>query len=169
MELASFDRSVQLSRSLFASSGMKSSSLLLSVDRVQKMTWIWLGLIVLLPLIPLLAPDGCFGLDWPSHLWLTAYYSEYFKQHLSFPEVIHTAQLAGMPYPVFYGVLLYPYLGVLGAVVGAAWAMRVAVAVVFLLQAWQVFRLTLQAGRDRNFALVVAAATSWSIYGLTNL
>ena len=78
-----------------------------------------------------------------------SYFAEFFKAHLSFPEVIHTEQLSGMPYPVFYGFLAYPLLGLLGAITSPTVAIRIAIAAVFWLQSWQVFRLLLQVSADR--------------------
>ncbi len=131
--------------------------------------WSWLWLIALAPLVLLFLPGQEFGVDWGPHVWVTAYFGEFFRNHFSFPEVLNTNQLSGMPHPVFYGILLYPILGVISAVTGADVAVRLAVLAVLLLQSRQVFRLMLQVSNDRALSLVTAAVTCWSTYALTNL
>ncbi len=130
---------------------------------------LWLGAISLAPLILLFPLGGGYGLDWPCHHWLVAYFGEFFQAHLRFPDVLHTGQLAGMHYPVFYGFLLYPALGMISAVTGPELAVRAAVLAVLLLQSREVFRLTLLASQERAFSFVVTAAVGWSTYALTNL
>src|SRR5262245_43767029 len=105
----------------------------------------WVALICALPLALLFVPRQQFGTDWIASLWLTGYFGEFFKQHLAAPEVLHTVELAGIPYPVFYGFLLYPLLGMISSVTDAHAAIRLAVGAVFVLQAWQVLRLLHQA------------------------
>jgi hypothetical protein len=131
--------------------------------------WAWLWLIALAPLVLLLLPGHEFGVDWASHAWLTSYFGEFFRHHFSFPEVLNTNQLSGMPQPVFYGFLLYPILGVISAITGAEIAIRIAVLAVLLLQSRQVFRLVFQVSNDRALSLVTTAVICWSTYALTNL
>lgn len=126
-------------------------------------------MITLLPLVPLAIGDNGYGYDWSSHQWLTAYFAEYLREHGSCPAVIHADQLVGIPYPVFYGTLLYPALGLAGAFVGAAWALRLAVAAALLLQSWQVFRWSWQVTGNRAASRVLVAVVGWAIYPLTNL
>src|SRR5262249_31092432 len=60
----------------------------------------------------LLWPSGeGFALEWGNHVWLVGYFGEYFRQHLAMPAGIHTPEVGGLAYPVFYGYLLYPLLG----------------------------------------------------------
>jgi hypothetical protein len=131
--------------------------------------WAWLWLIALAPLILLLLPGHEFGIDWASHAWLTSYFGEFFRHHFSFPDVLNTNQLSGMPQPVFYGFLLYPILGIISAITGAEIAIRLAALAVLLLQSRQVFRLVSQVSNDRALSLVTTAVTCWSTYALTNL
>ena len=129
----------------------------------------WVVVISVLPLVLLGEPRQQYGTDWITNLWLTAYYGEFFQHHHAFPEVIHTIQLAGIPYPVFYGFLLYPLLGLISSFTDPHAALRLAVGAVFLLQTWQVLRLMDQAGANRLFGRVTAALACWSTYALTNL
>ena len=131
--------------------------------------WAWLWLIALAPLVLLFLPGHGFGIDWASHVWLTSYFGEYFRHHFSFPEVLNTNQLSGMPQPIFYGFLLYPMLGLISAITGADIAVRIAVLVVLLTQSRQVFRLVLQVSNDRAISLLTTTVTCWSTYALTNL
>ncbi len=131
--------------------------------------WAWLWLIALAPLVILLLPGHEFGIDWAPNAWLISYFGEFFRHHFSFPEVLNTNQLSGMPQPLFYGFLLYPILGVMSAITGAEIAIRLAVLAVLLLQSRQVFRLVLQVSNDRALSLVTTAVTCWSTYALTNL
>jgi hypothetical protein len=128
-----------------------------------------LVLISFVPLVLFVRPGCRFGSDWLPNVWLVSYFGEFFKSHLCFPEVINTEQLSGMPFPVFYGFLAYPFLGLLSFGMDPASAVRVAIAAVFLLQSWQVFRLLFQISGDRILGFVVAAVTCWSTYALTNL
>ncbi len=129
----------------------------------------WVVAICALPLVLLWAPRRQFGADWAVNLWLTSYFGEFFKQHLAFPEVIHTTQLAGIPYPVFYGFLLYPVLGLASSATNPHAALRLAVGAVFLLQTWQVLRLMHRVGAGRLGSFVTAALACWSTYALSNL
>jgi len=129
----------------------------------------WVAVICALPLALLYEPRQQFGTDWIASLWLTSYFGEFFKHHLAFPEVIHTSQLAGMPYPVFYGFLCYPLLGLISSFTDPHAAVRLAVGAVFFLQTWQVLRLMDQVGANRRFGLVASALACWSTYALTNL
>ncbi len=126
-------------------------------------------LICAAPLALLMQPGQQFGADWTANVWLTSYFGEYFRQHHAFPEVINTAQLTGMPYPVFYGFLLYPLTGLVSSITNPHAALRLVVGAVFVLQTWQVFQLMKQAGGHRWFSLVTAAVACWSTYALTNL
>ena len=65
----------------------------------------WVAVICALPLALLLEPRQQFGNDWTANVWFASYFGEYFKHHSDFPPTINTVQLAGMPYPVFYGFL----------------------------------------------------------------
>ena len=136
---------------------------------IQSLDWIWVGLITLLPLVPLAFGNNGFGYDWSSHQWLTAYFAEYVWEHGRSPEVLHVDQLVGIPYPVFYGTLLYPLLGMAGAVCGASWALRLGIGTALLLQNWQVFRWSFQVTGNRAASRSLAAVAGWAIYPLTNL
>lgn len=117
----------------------------------------------------LLVPGREFGLDWPGHMWMTAYFGEYFRHHLAFPEVLNTDWISGMPYPVFYGFLFFPVAGLLSIPLGADVAVRLIVAGVMIMQCRQTWRLMTAAGAPHRLGWIVAAVFCWSTYSLTNL
>ena len=59
---------------------------------------------LLLELIPLLIPKP-FYVDWVNHVWTLEYYTDYLRQHWSFPPTINVEQAFGNPMPLFYGIL----------------------------------------------------------------
>ncbi len=124
---------------------------------------------VVAPLLLLMDPSASFPEDWSHHLWMIGYYGEYFRQHGDMPVVMNIASVVGVAQPVFYGYLLYPLLAPLSAILGAAWALRIGVALITTVQ----FCAVLTAGRNifRNAALnyTVAASVVWATYSLTNL
>ncbi|MEO6875786.1 MAG: hypothetical protein ABI222_13290 [Opitutaceae bacterium] len=124
---------------------------------------------VVAPLFLLLDPRAVFLRDWPIHVWIIDYYAEYFRQHGDLPTVINLVPAVGVAMPVFYGCLLYPVLGVVAALVGSALTLRVALALMLVIQ----FVALLSAGRKifghRGIAYTVAVSVIWATYSLTNL
>jgi hypothetical protein len=132
--------------------------------------WLCTAIICLPPLSLLFESHAEFGaVDWPNHVWLTRYYGEFFRSHHWFPEVLNTDQLSGMPYPVFYGFLLYPWAGLLSLLGGPDLAIRAAVGGVLVLQCRHVYGLIYDLTKARSLAWVIAALTTWATYALTNL
>jgi hypothetical protein len=113
---------------------------------------------------------GCdFHIDWTNHKWLTAYFGEFFRQHLRFPVFVHTREVAGMAYPLFYGFLFYPLLGSLSILVDVDVLLRAAA---LLLMAWQVLRVRSVASKLgwRPWpAIGLGGIVVWAIYPVTNL
>ncbi|MBI5689425.1 MAG: hypothetical protein HZC55_04955 [Verrucomicrobia bacterium] len=133
--------------------------------------WEWLAGVgaTLLAGALLLEPGFNFHYDWHNHQWMVGYVGEFLRAQGRLPEVLHTPAAVGMPQPIFYGFLLYPILGGLSAVTGAALALRLAVAVALLGQYFSVYLAARNAARHRGVALAVALAVTWSVHGLTNL
>jgi hypothetical protein len=148
-----------------------SSSTPVTPPRAASPRWLRFGLVavVLLPALPLFDLVAGFGYDWTNHEWMIAWLGEYFRQHHAMPSVFNSAVAVGMPQPVFYAFLLYPALGVLSSLVGAALAVRIAVVFTLALQAGAVFRAARTTGGERTIALVLAFAVTASTYSLTNL
>ena len=48
----------------------------------------------------LLNLNNSFYVDWYGNIWMFAYTSEFFRNHLNFPEVFNT-QYVGYPNPIF--------------------------------------------------------------------
>lgn len=123
----------------------------------------------LLVAFPLLRLSCDFQADWSNHKWLTAYYGEYVLQHLRFPVFIHTKEVAGMAYPLFYGVLFYPLLGSLSILVNVDLVLR---GTALLILSWQVLRVrsvALELGWESWHATALGGLVVWAIYPVTNL
>jgi hypothetical protein len=124
---------------------------------------------VFLPLCLLADLSSSFYYDWSNHLWFIGYFGEFFRQHHTMPEYLHTMPVAGMPTPVFYGYLIYPILGFLSSFLGASIALR-AVLVVLLLSEYLALRAAFtRVFKDSFPSLVLPTVVLWSTYALTNL
>jgi hypothetical protein len=110
-----------------------------------------------------------FGLDWSNHTWMAAYFGEYIYRHWSLPVVINSDRLVGMAQPLFYGYLVYPFVGLISIVTGANLATRLVCAAAFLFQGHELFKTTILIARSRFLAFGIVALVSFSTYPLTNL
>ena len=130
----------------------------------------WLCFAVsLLPSLMLLLPYAHYSMDWINHEWMINYFAEYFRQHLSFPYSLNTTRIAGLAYPVFYGFLFYPLMGLLSLVVSAAIAIRVCAVALFVFQFRCIQALFIKIGASEFESNSIAALIIWSTYSLTNL
>jgi len=126
--------------------------------------------IVIAPMsLLLIFPRAASSMDWQNNLWMIGYDRVYFSTHDAFPPVYNVAGYVGIPQPIFYGPLLYPWLAILSEPFGEGVAVRAACLGLWGLQCWLVYRLSRVVSATRMEALVAAAATSWSVYALTNL
>jgi hypothetical protein len=123
----------------------------------------------LLPLCLLWNGNNAFYLDWRNHLWIIGYFGEYFRQHWTFPITINTDQVAGLPYPIFYGYLFFPAAGLISSFTGCAFALRLVCSLVFLLQVRQVSKTVETIAGNRFVAGAVTVLVSFATYPLTNL
>lgn len=133
---------------------------------------LWTALTYLLGLLPICLlwhGNNAFYLDWNNHLWTIGYFGEYFRQHWTFPITLNTDQAAGVPYPVFYGYLFYPAAGLISAVTGCSFALRLVCSLVFLLQVQQVSKAVQAISGNRFVACAVTVLVSFATYPLTNL
>jgi hypothetical protein len=127
------------------------------------------ALAALLPLCLLFRP-GLFSYnDWINHTWQVGYYGEYFRAHGSFPTAYNTHAAVALAFPVFYGVLFYPVLGLFAAFFPPMLVLQAAVVVVQLAQFAVVFGTFRRLGRSARLAFSVACLVSWAIYPLSNL
>jgi len=141
-----------------------------------KVSWserpLWTALTYLLGLLPICLlwhGNNAFYLDWNNHLWAIGYFGEYFRQHWAFPITLNTEQLAGIPYPVFYGYLFYPAAGLISAFTGCSFALRLVCSLVFLLQVQQVRKAVELIAGNRFVTCAVTVLVSFATYPLTNL
>jgi hypothetical protein len=126
-------------------------------------------LIPLIPLVPLLRLDNSFYGDWRNHVWLIGYYGEYFRRHGSFPIVLNTNHMIGMPFPLFYGFLFYPIAGLVSAVLGGNLTLRLVVLCAMLLQCFQIRKTAVAAGLSPLVAGSLVFLSATAIYPMTNL
>jgi hypothetical protein len=126
-------------------------------------------LVACFPLVWMALSKRNFYSDWYNHLWMIGYTGEYLRRHLAFPLVLNTDQVVGVPFPIFYGTLLYAVGGIISAVTGAGAAMRIVLGVTSWLQTISVTRLVRAVYPDRYVSWSVAAIVSFGIYPLTNL
>jgi len=125
--------------------------------------------IALVPSFLLLRLNTRFYVDWENHVWLIGYFGEYFARHHAFPVAIHTRQLIGMPFPVFYGFLFYPIAGLLSAVAGGNLALRIIIFLLLLLECAQVRKTIAVVSGSTRLGTLAAYMTVTAVYPLTNL
>ncbi|QOV89123.1 hypothetical protein [Humisphaera borealis] len=128
------------------------------------------ALIPVLPMIPMLQPA-----QWPNHpdvdsvAWSIAQCGRYFSVHEQFPVAIDSERFAGNAQPVFYAPILFPGLGLISNVAGAAGSLRMAVLAVWALQFCLVYRIGRCVSGRPVWSIGVATLVSWTIYPLNNL
>jgi hypothetical protein len=89
---------------------------------------------VLLPTLMLLPTGLAFGVDWGNHLWLVGSFGDHFRRAGRMPLVLDTQEISGLAFPVFYGYLLYPALGLFSAILHPEIVVKTAVVVLFAAQ-----------------------------------
>ena len=117
----------------------------------------------------LLDLKSIFYIDWINHTWLVSYYSEYFRVHHSFPHVVNSQQIIGLPNPIFYGHAFYAVGGLFGSVLGPDVGVRIWILLATAAQFYAVDRLFRVLTAHRGFSLLMAVLVTWAIYPLTNL
>lgn len=110
-----------------------------------------------------------FAVDWPNQVWLINYVASFLSEQHYFPGAVHTYSLIGMPYPVFYGYLFFPLMGVLSCFWNADLTVRFIATALFAVQFFLVFSLTCKVTQDKFAGFCVATFVTWAIYPLTNL
>ena len=131
--------------------------------------WLWLAIALYLPCSYLFPINSTYNVDWPNNMWLIGYYGECFRHHLTMPEVVNTPDFSGLAYPVFYGTLSYPLLGMISLVSSPPVALRIGVILLFLAQYRLVYQATARLGAPTFWARVVSCMVIWTVYPLTNL
>ena len=82
---------------------------------------------VLFPALLLYPGARGFYIDWNNHVWLAGYFGEFARQHGRMPVVVNTPEIAGVAFPIFYGYLLDPLLGLASLWLNPEAAVRLAV------------------------------------------
>jgi hypothetical protein len=124
---------------------------------------------VLLPALLLHPATRGFYVDWNNHVWLAGYFGEFARQHGHMPLMVNTPEISGMAFPVFYGYLLYPLLGL-----GSIWlnpdlVVRLAAILLLALEYVSVRKTLKRLGAAEGLSSGVACLAIWTIYPLTNL
>lgn len=124
---------------------------------------------VALPCLPMFDLHSIFAVDWPNQVWLINYVASFLAERHYFPGAIHTYTLVGMPYPVFYGYLFFPLMGVLSFFWNADLTVRFVAIALFAIQFFLVFKLTCKITQEKLASFSVATFVTWAIYPMTNL
>jgi hypothetical protein len=126
--------------------------------------------ICLTPLIFLFVPNAnVINPDWINHFWQIAYYGRNFHSVREFPTILNTMSQIGMVHPVFYGYLFYPIFGFVASFLGASFAVRALLGLLWALTYFLVFMAADRASRSRWRALVISLIVCFATYPLTNL
>lgn len=126
------------------------------------------GVFLLLELVPLLIPKP-FYVDWVNHVWILEYYTQYLREHWTFPETINVEQSFGNPMPLFYGILFYSLLAFLSLVTGADMALRLCFGFLLIVPVFTFFMLYRALIKNTVLVIYLSILTNFSIYQLTNL
>jgi hypothetical protein len=129
---------------------------------------VFLALAVLPPCLPLFTGPP-HATDWVNNVWQIEYGADHLSRTGLPPTAMNTAELGGIPYPIFYGFLIYPLLSAVAVVAGAENALRLLVAGVNVLQFVLVRRAVRDGGGGEFLASAVACLTVWAIYPFTNV
>ncbi len=117
--------------------------------------------------LPLFAK--AFDTDWVNDVWMINYQTRYLMHHFSFAHTLNTNQIVGLPYPIFYGYLFFPIMGLCSTIFDADMTVRFAALALFVLEALFAYTTLTKLTEDRRFSLVISALLVWAIYPLTNL
>jgi len=127
-----------------------------------------LAAFLLLELVPLLVPKP-FYVDWVNHVWVLEYYTQYLREHWTFPPTINVEQSFGNTMPLFYGIFFYPLLAFASLLTGADLALRLCFAVLLMAPVGACYVLYQSLLKNTVLAIYLSISTNFSIYQLTNL
>ncbi len=127
-----------------------------------------LAAFLLLELVHLLVPKP-FYVDWVNHVWILEYYTQYLREHWTFPPTINVEQGFGNPMPLFYGIFFYPLLAFASLLTGADLALRLCFAVLLMAPVGACYVLYQSLLKNTVLAIYLSISTNFSIYQLTNL
>jgi len=107
--------------------------------------------------------------DWERILWFSQYHASYFRKFFWFPELIQSKITIGLNTHLFYGFLIFPFLGLASTIYGAAIGLRIILVIVSFIQAYAIRNLIRYFINNKFLADCVSVTFIWSIYSLTNL
>lgn len=149
------------------------------IERTKKRNYIGIFIVALCAfalVIPLFINESFYA-DWFRSIWLIQYYGEYFKNHLSFPDVINVygegkyVNQVGMMHPVYYGVWLYRVLGFLCSLPGGSprKALAVLIFVFALIEGWVWYKNFAKYIGEKWICACISGGLVLSIYTVSNL
>lgn len=113
--------------------------------------------------------DRAFYDSWPVHLWLSQYYSDFFRANFDFPSTIDTLQSFGNPMPLFYGVFFYP-LSILSTLIfGVDQSLRLMMSAALIVPFIAYVILFYKLLNNLQISILLGLILNTSIYQLTNL
>lgn len=142
---------------------------MLAAQRIDKRYLLASIVAVVLPCLPLFDLNSIFAVDWPNQVWLANYVASFLAERHYFPGAIHTYTLIGMPYPVFYGYLFFPLVGVLSFFWNADLTVRFVAIALFAAQFFLVLNLASKVTQEKFAGFCIATFVTWAIYPMTNL
>jgi len=125
--------------------------------------------ICLLPMLPILRLKYSYYVDWNIVNWFIAYTGEFFKHHLSFPEVFNTYQQVGDTTSFFYSTFLSWIVAIPSAFVGTNIAYRVFAIFLMFLQFFLVKNAFSLISKQKYIGWAVSTMVTWAIFPMTTL
>lgn len=121
------------------------------------------------PCVPLFHVGHNFYVDWTNHTWMISYFAEHYRAHGSAPFVLNTFENIGMPFPLFYGYLLYPLVGWFSQTLGAGVVVRLFAVLFYTLQFIALHQCLARLKCPKVLQWAIVLFVSWAIYPMTNL
>lgn len=113
--------------------------------------------------------DRAFYDSWPVHLWISQYYSDFFRTNLDFPSTIDTLQSFGNPMPLFYGVFFYPLSVLPTLILGVDQSLRLMMSAALIAPFIAYVVLFHKLLNNLQTSILLGLILNASVYQLTNL
>lgn len=117
----------------------------------------------------LLFPDKTYSVDWLHSVWQVGVFQDCLKNQLSFPHVYLTENALGLPFPIFYGYLLYPVLGLLSLLFSPQGAIICLVFLTYQTLAFSTYFAAFKQTKQKFLSFFLTGSVLFSLYPLTNL
>jgi hypothetical protein len=137
----------------------------MSADKMKP--WSIAAIAVLIASLPLFLK--AFPQDWPNHVWMINYQARFFAHHHCFTPVLNSYEVIGIPFPIFYGYLFFPIMGMFSTVLDGNLTVRIAAIILLFFEFGLIYSSVKIFTKDAMLASAVASSVVWAIYPLTNL